>query len=133
MDCKLTTTSCYFSRHVAGREFKLGVIALFVTGPPCNGDWDASSLAISRGIFVRVSGVAEPPYNNLVFCSKMKIILRITKNRIYIFRKTDICDNMITLLENYSSELEHVVSQRTRQLRDEKQKTDALLDRMLPR
>ena len=49
------------------------------------------------------------------------------------FRKTDICDNMITLLENYSNELEHVVSQRTRQLRDEKHKTDALLDRMLPR
>ncbi|XP_028395101.1 receptor-type guanylate cyclase Gyc76C-like [Dendronephthya gigantea] len=47
--------------------------------------------------------------------------------------KTDICDNMISLLENYSNELEHVVSQRTRELRDEKHKTDALLDRMLPR
>ncbi|XP_046854845.1 speract receptor-like isoform X3 [Xenia sp. Carnegie-2017] len=47
--------------------------------------------------------------------------------------KTDICDNMITLLENYSNDLENVVSQRTRQLRDEKHKTDALLDRMLPR
>jgi hypothetical protein len=49
------------------------------------------------------------------------------------FRKTDICDNMIILLENYSNELEYVVSQRTRQLKDEQQKTDALLDRMLPK
>ncbi|XP_060074687.1 atrial natriuretic peptide receptor 1-like [Ylistrum balloti] len=48
-------------------------------------------------------------------------------------RRTNIVDNMITMLEKYANNLEQVVEQRTYALLDEKKKTDSLLYRMLPR
>ena len=42
-------------------------------------------------------------------------------------------DNMVTMLEKYASNLEEIVSERTKQLTEEKKKTDALLYQMLPR
>jgi nitrate/nitrite-specific signal transduction histidine kinase len=42
-------------------------------------------------------------------------------------------DNMVSLLEKYSSNLEETVAQRTRQLADEKERADQLLFQMLPR
>ena len=42
-------------------------------------------------------------------------------------------DNMISLMEKYTNHLEDVVRERTRELQDEKAKTDALLYRMLPK
>ena len=41
-------------------------------------------------------------------------------------------DNMIRMLENYANNLEDVVNERTKQLTEEKKKTDMLLYRMLP-
>ena len=41
-------------------------------------------------------------------------------------------DSMIQKLEKYADNLEEIVQQRTAELFDEKQKTDMLLNRMLP-
>ena len=41
-------------------------------------------------------------------------------------------DNMLKMMEKYSSRLEEVVAERTSQLAEEKRRTDSLLYRMLP-
>ena len=48
-------------------------------------------------------------------------------------RKTNIFDNVVYMMEKYADNLEDLVSDRTTQLVEEKKKTDALLDRILPR
>jgi C4-dicarboxylate-specific signal transduction histidine kinase len=48
-------------------------------------------------------------------------------------RSLDIVDTMVQKLEKYADNLEALVKQRTSELEDEKQKTDLLLNRMLPR
>lgn len=45
----------------------------------------------------------------------------------------DIVDTMVQKLEKYADNLEALVTQRTSELEGEKQKTDLLLYRMLPR
>ncbi|XP_074648283.1 receptor-type guanylate cyclase Gyc76C-like [Tubulanus polymorphus] len=47
--------------------------------------------------------------------------------------KPNIFDNMMAIMEKYASNLEGLVMERTTELVEEKQKTDALLNRMLPR
>jgi len=47
-------------------------------------------------------------------------------------RKFDIMDSMLHKLEKYADNLEYIVQQRTSELTEEKQKTDMLLNRMLP-
>ena len=42
-------------------------------------------------------------------------------------------DSMLQKLEKYADNLENIVQQRTAELIDEKQKTDMLLYRMMPR
>ena len=49
------------------------------------------------------------------------------------FRKTNIFDNVVYMMEKYADNLEELVIERTGQLIEEKKKTDALLERMLPR
>ncbi|XP_047143124.1 atrial natriuretic peptide receptor 1 isoform X1 [Hydra vulgaris] len=46
--------------------------------------------------------------------------------------KTNILDNMVAMMEKYTNHLEDIVNQRTGELLSEKQKTEALLLRMLP-
>ena len=41
-------------------------------------------------------------------------------------------DNMLRMMEKYATNLEDIVEQRTKQLTEEKKKTDLLLYRMLP-
>ena len=48
-------------------------------------------------------------------------------------RKNNIFDNVVYMMEKYADNLEDLVSERTVQLLEEKKKTDALLDRILPR
>lgn len=47
--------------------------------------------------------------------------------------KTNIFDNVVYMMEKYADNLEELVIERTGQLVEEKKKTDALLERMLPR
>lgn len=47
-------------------------------------------------------------------------------------RKTNIIDSMLRMLEQYSSNLEDLIWERTEELEIEKQKTDTLLTQMLP-
>ena len=47
-------------------------------------------------------------------------------------RKFDIMDTMLHKLEKYADNLESIVQQRTGELIEEKQKTDMLINRMLP-
>jgi len=47
-------------------------------------------------------------------------------------REFDIVESVLQKLEKYADNLEDIVEQRTAELFDEKQKTDALLYRMLP-
>lgn len=42
-------------------------------------------------------------------------------------------DNMIAMMEKYTDHLEEIVAERTKELQEEKKKTDELLFRMLPR
>ena len=42
-------------------------------------------------------------------------------------------DNMLRMMEKYANNLEEVISERTKQLMEEKKKTDTLLYRMLPK
>lgn len=51
----------------------------------------------------------------------------------FIYRKTNIFDNVVYMMEKYADNLEELVIERTGQLVEEKKKTDALLERMLPR
>ncbi|XP_067043577.1 atrial natriuretic peptide receptor 1-like isoform X3 [Acropora muricata] len=47
--------------------------------------------------------------------------------------RTNIFDNVVYMMEKYADNLEELVIERTGQLVEEKKKTDALLERMLPR
>jgi len=48
-------------------------------------------------------------------------------------KNMNMIDNMIRIMEKYTDNLEELVAERTKQLEDEKQKTDQLLYSMLPR
>ena len=62
-------------------------------------------------------------YQYVIICTVMFLSLR----------KTNIFDNVVYMMEKYADNLEDLVSERTAQLVEEKKKTDALLDRILPR
>ncbi|ELU04879.1 hypothetical protein CAPTEDRAFT_138341, partial [Capitella teleta] len=54
------------------------------------------------------------------------------KKKFTSMNKGHIMDNMLRMMEKYANNLEEVINERTRQLMEEKKKTDMLLYRMLP-
>lgn len=48
-------------------------------------------------------------------------------------KKTNIIDSMLRMLEQYSSNLEDLIRERTEELEVERQKTDNLVAQMLPK
>ena len=60
-------------------------------------------------------------------------IKNIESVKYFNFRNINIVDNMIHMMESYTENLESIVLERTKQLQDEKAKTEELLYRMLPR
>ena len=51
----------------------------------------------------------------------------------FFFPLFSVIDNMLSMMEKYTNNLETIVNERTRQLQHEKNKTDELLHKMLPR
>ena len=48
-------------------------------------------------------------------------------------QRGELMDHLVTMLEKYSSNLEEIVVKRTKQLTKEKQKTEDLVSRLLPK
>ena len=51
----------------------------------------------------------------------------------FLFRKANIFDNMMAMMEKYTTNLEDVVAERTKELEEEKRKSERLLLMMLPK
>jgi len=52
--------------------------------------------------------------------------------RIVFLRGSNIIENMVTMMEKHANHLEQLVEERTRQLNEEKEKTEKILYRLLP-
>ena len=50
-----------------------------------------------------------------------------------VFRSTNLMDHVFAMLEQYATNLEEEVEERTKELMEEKKKSDILLCRMLPK
>ncbi|XP_061753631.1 retinal guanylyl cyclase 1 [Nerophis ophidion] len=71
---------------------------------------------------------SEEPEKRPTFQDILKQFKSITKGK-----KTNIIDSMLRMLEQYSSNLEDLIRERTEELEVERQKTDALVAQMLPK
>lgn len=63
----------------------------------------------------------------------LRIFTSICASSHMLFRKPNIFDNMLAIMEKYAYNLEGLVQERTNLLYEEKKKTDMLLYQMLPR
>ncbi|RXN23478.1 retinal guanylyl cyclase 2-like protein [Labeo rohita] len=71
---------------------------------------------------------SEEPDKRLTFEEIFRQFKNVNKGK-----KTNIIDSMLRMLEQYSSNLEDLIRERTEELEVERQKTDALLAQMLPK
>ncbi|XP_062391830.1 retinal guanylyl cyclase 1 [Sardina pilchardus] len=71
---------------------------------------------------------SEEPEKRLTFDEIFRQFKNVSKGK-----KTNIIDSMLRMLEQYSSNLEDLIRERTEELEVEREKTDTLLAQMLPR
>lgn len=69
----------------------------------------------------------------VILCAIMLNIAFLQFKSITKGKKTNIIDSMLRMLEQYSSNLEDLIRERTEELEVERQKTDNLLAQMLPK
>lgn len=60
------------------------------------------------------------------------IFIHIKPDTTYFLRGSNIIENMVTMMEKHANHLEQLVEERTRQLNEEKEKTEKILYRLLP-
>lgn len=70
--------------------------------------------------------------NTVLFCVSLTVSFPFQFKNINKGKKTNIIDSMLRMLEQYSSNLEELIRERTEELEIEKQKTEKLLTQMLP-
>ena len=70
---------------------------------------------------------------NILTCNNELLLQHLHPLFLFVCRKPNILDNMVSIMEKYASNLEALVEDRTDQLREEKKKTEELLLQMLPR
>lgn len=59
-------------------------------------------------------------------------VLILILTRLISHRGSNIIENMVTMMEKHANHLEQLVEERTRQLNEEKDKTEKILYRLLP-
>ncbi len=79
-----------------------------------------------------VVDVMKDCWNELADSRPDFVAIRNRLKAMKIGMKANIMDQMVEMLETYSNNLEDLVNERTQQLYQEKQKTEDLLNRMLP-
>ncbi|XP_052740371.1 guanylate cyclase 32E-like [Bicyclus anynana] len=135
-----------------GDVYSFGIILYEILGR--NGPWGETNLTnteiIGRvrqpigGVYFRppLGGVAARPSVLAVLKScwserpERRPDLRLVRLRLkdmHAGMKTNIFDNMLSMMEKYASNLEGLVAARTEEVLQEKKRTDDLLNRMLPR
>lgn len=70
---------------------------------------------------------------SLTSCVALCIQLSYRINIFHSFRNGSLVDHMLVMMEKYTNNLEDIVADRTRQLEEEKGKTETLLYKMLPK
>ncbi|KAL0892719.1 hypothetical protein ABMA27_014436 [Loxostege sticticalis] len=135
-----------------GDVYSFGIILYEILGR--NGPWGDTSLTnaeIIGRVRQPIGGILfRPPLGGLVARPSVLAVLnacwserpdrrpdlrlvRLRLKDMHAGMKTNIFDNMLSMMEKYASNLEALVAARTEQLLQEKRRTDDLLNRMLPR
>ncbi|XP_072932274.1 guanylate cyclase 32E-like [Epargyreus clarus] len=135
-----------------GDVYSFGIILYEILGR--NGPWGDTNLTndeIIGRVRQPIGGVLfRPPLGNLKTRPSLIAVLnecwserpdrrpevklvRVRLKDMHAGMKSNIFDNMLTMMEKYASNLEALVDARTEQLMKEKRRTDDLLNRMLPR
>jgi len=121
-------------------EITISEIIEQVTNPPQGGPLTRPNIELLRDIAIDMdTEVPEYVITLMQECwaedPEVRPDFTTIRNRLKPMRlgmKNNIMDQMVEMLEKYSNNLEDLVTERTRQLYEEKQKTEDLLHRMLP-